>query len=185
MNRPNDTFVRCFLFMNPAEDNNVAFADRKCTALPGHQQDMHRGSFKAVGEINDWLRNRGFTGAFDYLNYGHFGLASGNLDPNALLLHLHMLPWLHPADVQIMIKTMDKSRYELFELKLDYFEEVQEFLNSQDAQKPDVRKMIEDAVILEGNKGPKSLRRIRRDIGDGDPRDPGEPAQPAASGRTP
>lgn len=157
------TFKRLFLTMNPAEDHNIAFADRKCTALPGYQKDMHRGMFKVAGELNDWLVANKFDGRFEYVSFNLFALVSTNVDIGRLVHHLHLLPWNHPEDVQLFVKDVVDSRYSLWELKIEYFREAQEFLASADAKKPDIRRMIEDAIFLGDGQAPVE-RRIRRDL---------------------
>lgn len=158
------SYTRVLLIMNEAEDHNQAFADRHCTALPGHASDMHKGSFKAVGELNDWLPQRGFDGKFRYCNHGVFALASTRIDLKLFSSHLHLLPWLQPTDVQVLVKEPTQSRYEQWALDLDHFKECQAFLNSSDASKPEVRKMIEDAILLGRDAPAAPERKIRLDV---------------------
>lgn len=157
--------INVILLMNQAEDQNQGFADRKCSDLPRHRADMHKGTFRAAGAVNDWLRHHKFTGQFAYCYHGGtFALASQNVDLKLLSAHLHTLPWLHPQDVQLLVKEPDRSRYEMWQLDLAYFKDVQEFLASSELGKPEVRAMLSKAIIMARQEEPPPDRRIRLEV---------------------
>lgn len=157
-------FANVLLLISPDEITNPAFEYPTEPGRPAHP--MRRG----LDEINRWLRERMIVGKFEVAGgFGIFagGLEFGDTDPDRLLIYLHTIPWKHPQDVQIMVKVTGESRYTLYALSVDYWQEVRDFLDTPEGQQPGVQRMLEEAFLLRGPvaaaPAEKPVRRMRVD----------------------
>jgi hypothetical protein len=146
------------LLVHPGENSNAAFASRK----PGvaNENPLQQGGIhKMLGHLNDWMARRGFVGKFiESRLTGMYVCGTPDVNVEIFMVHLHTLPWLYPASVQVMYKGPSAHKFELWELKLDYFKDVQEFIASQAQAPADIRDMLEDAILLQGAQEPVHRR---------------------------